>query len=55
MGLLSALMAAGRLPERSERGETLDEALKTAKGCCAVFPEVRRRFVKGSSLALTLD
>ncbi|ORY72733.1 hypothetical protein BCR35DRAFT_333910 [Leucosporidium creatinivorum] len=39
VGLLSALLSSGALPERSERGESFAEAVRKARGPVVVFPE----------------
>ncbi|CEQ39011.1 SPOSA6832_00496 [Sporobolomyces salmonicolor] len=39
VSLLGAIMAAGKLPERSEGGENLEDAIRKASGPVAVFPE----------------
>lgn len=40
VSLLAAVLATGRLPERAEGGESLDEVLGRASGPVVVFPEV---------------
>ena len=54
VGLTAALLASGTLPERSERGEPLDEALKAANGPCVVFPEASAGICVRSRRGLTL-
>ncbi|KAI5481528.1 hypothetical protein MNV49_004285 [Pseudohyphozyma bogoriensis] len=39
VSLFSAILASGTLPERSERGESLEEASKAARGPVVLFPE----------------